>query len=235
MTDLTDQVFIITGASRGIGRATALLLALQGAQVVCVARSIDELTEVAQKTNGLAIPADVCDDDDVQMIVTETLSRYGRLDGIVCNAGVGAFGPLETLAPDEWDRMFQVNVKGTFLLCRAAVPYFREQGKGHIIGIASDVSKRTFENGTLYGASKYAQDALLGSLRKEVRSAGIKVSVIYPGLVDTHFNDEQPGTPDREKTHLRPSDIAQAVRYVLEAPAHVVVDELMLHPVTQQW
>ncbi len=235
MTDLTDHVIIVTGASRGIGRATALLLALQGATVVAVARSPDELADLTLKTQGLSVVADVADDADAQRVVAETLRHYGRLDAVVCNAGVGSFGPLESLEAEEWDRIFQTNVKGTFLLCKYAVPHFKAQKSGHIVGIASDVSRRTFENGTLYGASKYAQDALLGSLRKEVRPHGIKVSVVYPGLVDTYFAESTPGSSATETTHLRPADIAQAVRYVLEAPAHVVVDELMIHPLTQEW
>ncbi|SHK17311.1 SDR family oxidoreductase [Hymenobacter psychrotolerans] len=235
MTDLTDQVAIVTGASRGIGRATALLLAMQGAKVVCVARSADELEEVAHKTRGLAIPADVSDADDAQNVADEALRHFGRLDILVCNAGVGSFNLLEHFSATEWDRMFDVNVKGTFLLCKAVVPHFKAQRSGHIVGIASDVARRTFEHGTAYGASKFAQDAVLASLRKEVRPHGVKVSTIYPGLVDTYFNDSLPGSPDAEKTHLKPSDVAQAVRYVLEAPAHVVVDELMLHPLTQEW
>lgn len=235
MTDLTDQVAIVTGASRGIGRATALLLALQGAKVVAVARSKEEIAELTQKTQGLSIVADVADDEDARRIIDETLRHFGRLDILICNAGVGSFSALEHFEAAEWDRIFDTNVKGTFLLCKYAVPHFKAQQRGHIVGVASDVSKRTFERGTVYGASKFAQDALLGSLRKEVRPHGIKVSVIYPGLVDTYFDDSQPGSIEAEKTHMRPSDIAQAVRYVLEAPAHVVVDELMLHPTTQEW
>ncbi|WP_460613213.1 MULTISPECIES: SDR family oxidoreductase [Hymenobacter] len=235
MTDLTDQVAIVTGASRGIGRATALLLAMQGAKVVAVARSSEELNELNAKTQGLAIPADVSDEADAELVVTETLSRFGRLDILICNAGVGSFNLLENYEADEWERMFNVNVKGTFLMCKAVVPHLKAQGSGHIVGVASDVAKRTFEHGTVYGASKFAQDAMLGSLRKEVRPFGVKVSTIYPGLVDTYFNESKPGGLDTEKTHLKPSDVAQAIRYVLEAPAHVVVDELMLHPLTQEW
>jgi NADP-dependent 3-hydroxy acid dehydrogenase YdfG len=235
MTDLTDQVAIVTGASRGIGKAIALLLALQGAKVVAVARTEEELTELTNKTQGLSIVADVVMESDAQQVIEGTLLHYGRLDILVCNAGVGSFNELEHFTLSEWDRIFDTNVKGTFLLCKAALPHFKAQKKGHIVGIASDVSKRTFAHGTAYGASKYAQDALLASLRKEVRPFGIKVSTIYPGLVDTYFNDTKPGSTEAEKTHLRPADVAQAVRYVLEAPAHVVVDELMLHPVTQEW
>jgi NADP-dependent 3-hydroxy acid dehydrogenase YdfG len=235
MTDLTDQVAIVTGASRGIGKAIALLLALQGAKVVAVARSEAELEELTHKTQGLCIVADISNEEDANYVVQETLSRFGRLDILVCNAGVGSFNELEQFDAAEWDRIFDTNVKGTFLLCKAAVPHFKAQKSGHIVGITSDVAKRTFAHGTVYGASKFAQDAVLASLRKEVRPHGIKVSTIYPGLVDTYFNDTIPGSAEAEKTHLRPGDVAQAVRYVLEAPAHVVIDELMLHPMTQEW
>lgn len=235
MTDLTNQVAIVTGASRGIGKAIALLLAQQGATVVAVARSEEELLELGQQTQGLGIVADVSDEADAQRIIDETLRHYGRLDVLVCNAGVGSFAELENFSAAEWDRIFDTNVKGTFLLCKAAVPHFKAQKKGHIVGITSDVAKRTFAHGTAYGASKFAQDAVLASLRKEVRPHGIKVSTIYPGLVDTFFNDTTPGSAEAAQTHLRPADIAQAVCYVLQAPAHVVVDELMLHPLTQEW
>ncbi|MCI1188041.1 SDR family oxidoreductase [Hymenobacter sp. DH14] len=235
MTDLTNQVVIISGASRGIGKAIALLLALQGATVVAVSRSEQELSDLTHKTRGLSIVADIADEEDARHVVAETLRHYGRLDILICNAGVGSFAELEQFTGEEWDRIFDTNVKGTFLLCKAAVPHFKAQKRGHIVGITSDVAKRTFSHGTAYGASKFAQDAVLASLRKEVRPHGIKVSTIYPGLVDTYFNDTTPGSPEAEKTHLRPADVAQAVRYVLEAPAHVVVDELMLHPLTQEW
>lgn len=234
MTDLTNQVILITGASRGIGRATALLLALQGAHVVLVARSDDELLDLATKTQGLPLVADVSDEADVKHVVAEAIRHFGRLDAVVCNAGVGTFNELEYFSLEEWERMFATNVRGTFLLCKYAVPHFKTRRKGHIVGITSDVAKRTFPNGTAYGASKFAQDALLGSLRKEVRPHGIKVSTIYPGLVDTYFSG-QPGGEATAHTHLRPQDVAQAVRYVLEAPPHVVIDELMLHPITQEW
>ena len=235
MTDLTNCVIIVSGASRGIGRATALLLALQGATVVAVARSADELDDLTAKTKGLSIVADVADEADAEHVVAETLRRYGRLDAVICNAGVGSFNELEHFGAAEWDRIFDTNVKGTFLLCKFAVPHFKAQKSGHIVAITSDVARRTFAHGTAYGASKYAQDALLGSLRKEVRPHGVKVSAIMPGLVDTYFNDAAPGSAEAYNTHLRPADVAQAVRYVLEAPAHVVIDELMLHPLTQEW
>ena len=231
---LENQVILISGASRGIGHATALLLAQQGARVALLARAADELHALAAQTRGLALPADVTNEAEVQRAIAQTLAHYGRLDALICNAGVGSFAELENFSLDEFERQFATNVRGTFLLCKHAVPYFKSQRKGHIVGIASDVAKRTFAYGTAYGATKYAQDALLGSLRKEVRPHGVKVSVIYPGMVDTYFNGP-PGGEATAHTHLRPADVAQAVGYVLAAPAHVVVDELMLHPLSQEW
>ena len=117
MTDLTNQVAIVSGASRGIGKAISLLLALQGATVVAVARSEQELSDLTHKTRGLSIVADIADEADAQHVVAETLRHYGRLDILICNAGVGSFAELEQFTGEEWDRIFDTNVKGTFLLC----------------------------------------------------------------------------------------------------------------------
>lgn len=127
-----------------------------------------------------------------------------------------------------------VNVKGSFLLSKAALPHLKAARHGHILAVASDVSKRTFANGSLYCASKYAQDAFFAALRREVRPHNIKVSVIYPGLVDTHFHNSGPGQ-DKNHWYMRAEDIASAIAYVINTPPHVCVDELMLHPMGQDW
>lgn len=229
------NIILLTGASRGIGAATATLLASQGHRLALVARDSPDLHALAQATGGLAIPADVSTEADARRAVDTTLAHFGALDVVICNAGVGSFAELEQFTADEFDRIFAVNVRGTFLLCKYAVPHFKQQRRGQLIGVASDVSKRTFAHGTAYGASKYAQDALLGSLRKEVRPFGVKVSVVYPGMVDTSFNGDVPGDPAKTATHLRPEAIAQAIAYVLQQPPGVVVDELIIHPLTQEW
>ena len=223
------QVILLTGASRGIGAATASLLRQHGHHVAAVSRT------PANTPGQLNLAADVSQEAEVQRAIAETLAHYGRLDAVIANAGVGSFTELENFTAAEFDRIFATNVRGTFLLAKYAVPHFKAQKSGHFIGIASDVSKRTFAHGTAYGASKYAQDALLGSLRKEVRPHGIKVSVIYPGLVDTSFGGDAPNDPAKATTHLRPEDVAAAVAYVLHQPPQVVIDELMLHPLTQEW
>jgi NADP-dependent 3-hydroxy acid dehydrogenase YdfG len=126
------------------------------------------------------------------------------------------------------------NVKGSFLMCRAAIPHMKEQGSGHIINIASDVAKRTFSGGSLYCASKYAQDAFSASLRKELRSHGIKVSVVYSGLVDSSFHAEPQGATSH-RGWLRNEDMARSIAFIAAQPAHVVIDELMIHPLSQEY
>jgi NADP-dependent 3-hydroxy acid dehydrogenase YdfG len=222
-------VILLTGASKGIGAATADLLRQQGHHVVAVSRS------PADTAGQLNIAADISREEDVKRTIDTTLAHFGRLDAVIANAGVGSFTELENFSAEEFDRIFATNVRGTFLLAKYATPHFKARRSGHFIGIASDVAKRTFAHGTAYGASKFAQDALFGSLRKEVRPFGVKVSVIYPGMVDTYFNGEAPGDPAKTTTHLRAEDVANAIVYVLNQPAAVVVDELMLHPLTQEW
>ncbi|HAS43408.1 MAG TPA: NAD(P)-dependent oxidoreductase [Microscillaceae bacterium] len=230
---------IITGASRGIGRAVALELAQQGIQVILIARNSQELTELQtqiEQAGGKAdfYALDIAQASEVQPAIEQMLSKYSQVDYLINNAGVGSFQEFEAFEEAELDRILNVNIKGTFLLTKALVKHMKTRQQGHIVTIASDVSKRTFPNGSVYCASKYAQDALMSALRKEVRSAGIKVSTIYPGLVDTHFNGNKPGEDDN-KNWLKPEDIAQSVSYVLNAPAHVVVDELMIHPLEQEY
>ncbi|MFM2360626.1 MAG: hypothetical protein RLY16_2619, partial [Bacteroidota bacterium] len=161
-------------------------------------------------------------------------AQFGRIDVVVNNAGFGIFKPAAEITADEWDQIFATNAKGTFLVSKAAIPFMKAQGAGHIINIASDVAKRTFANGSLYCASKYAQDAFSMALRKEVRSLGIKVSVVYSGLVDSYFHADPQGDASHE-TWLKNEDMANAISFIIEQPAHVVIDELMIHPLSQDY
>jgi NADP-dependent 3-hydroxy acid dehydrogenase YdfG len=236
---LQNKIAVVSGASRGIGRAVAENLAAAGATVLLLARHEDELNEVVnfiQKNGGKAkaFVFNITEENRVKEFIAEAQVSFGRIDILINNAGIGSFHPVTDTNSDFWDQVMDVNVKGTFLLSKHSVPIMQKQYSGHIINIASDAAKRTFENGGLYCASKYAQDAFSSVLRKEVRKHGIKVSVIYPGLVDTFFNGGKPGNPENE-SHLKPYDIAQAVNYIISTPAHVVVDELMIHPVSQEY
>ena len=236
---LQTKIAVVAGASRGIGRAIATQLAAAGAQVILLARNQSDLNEaVAEITQegGLAAAfvLDISDEQAVKSVFQQITQQYKRIDILVNNAGIGEFYLVSETSASFWDEVMNTNVKGTFMCSKEAVIQMQKQGVGHIVSIASDVAKRTFANGALYCSSKYAQDAFSSALRKEVRKDGIKVSVVYPGLVDTYFNKSQPGNP-ANASHLKPEDIAASVLHILAAPKHVVIDELMIHPIAQDY
>ncbi|MCY7351895.1 MAG: SDR family oxidoreductase, partial [Cytophagaceae bacterium] len=229
-----NKTILITGASKGIGRALALKLATEGANLGLVARSQPELeslkTEI-ERAGGQAelFVGNVADERLAIQAVAKMVDRFGRLDAVVNNAGFGIFKQAEEISAADWDSVYETNVKGTFLFSREAVKAMKRTGSGHIVNVASDVAKRVFDGGSLYCSSKFAQDAFSMALRKEVRPHGIKVSVIYSGLVDTHFH----ALPQGDAKHadwLTSENMADTIHFVLSAPAHVVIDELMVHP-----
>ncbi len=230
---------IITGASRGIGRSIALKMAHENFVVVNIARNAEDLVtlenEITQKgETARSFPLDISSEVQVNEAIKNIVDEFGQIDVLINNAGFGIFKNADQLSGDEWSQVMDVNAKGTFLLSKAVIPFMKKAGKGHIIGVATDVSKRVIAEGSLYCASKYAQDAFLGALRKEVRKDNIKVSVVYPGLVDTHFHGKTTG--DNSQTEfLKPADVANAVVYIANAPSHVVIDELMIHPISQDY
>lgn len=233
---LENKTVIISGASRGIGRATALLLAQNGANVVITARNVIELKQVEAEGDGriVAVPGDVSSEVDMQRVVQTALDRFGRLDIVINNAGYGVFKNVDEISVDEWDELMATNVKGTFLLTKAALPTLKAQGSGHVVVVASDVAKRTFAGGSLYTASKYAQEAFTGALRKEVRPFGIKVTGVYSGLVDSHFHAKGHGH-ESSKNYLQSEDMAESMLFIVSRPAHVVIDEFMVHPLEQEY
>ena len=233
--DLQNKTILITGASKGIGRALAKMLAAKGANLGLIARSGDELLTLQTELSTLGVEVkifvgSVADEAFVKSVV----ANYTQIDAIVNNAGFGVFKQAENITTSEWDSIYDTNVKGTFLFCREIVPVMKANGGGHIINVASDVAKRVFDGGSLYCSSKYAQDAFSMALRKEVRKDGIKVSVVYSGLVDTHFHSREEGDP-HQSDYLTSQNMADAITYILEAPKHVVIDELMIHPLSQEY
>ncbi len=234
--NLTNKTIIISGASRGLGRAAARLFAEKGANVVATARTADDLkTLEAENPDKIAVVAgDVANEADMQQVVQTALDRFGGIDIVINNAGYGVFKNVDELSVDEWDALMSTNVKGTFVLTKAALPTLKAQKSGHIVVVASDVAKRTFAGGSLYTASKYAQEAFMGALRKEVRPDGIKVSGVYSGLVDSHFHEKGHGH-ETSANWLKEQDMAEALYYIISQPAHVVIDELMIHPLEQDY
>ena len=232
---MSTKTIIISGASRGIGRATALLLAQQGNNVIATARNQADLDDLATENPAIVVVAgDVADEAAMNRVVQTAISRFGSLDVVINNAGYGIFRNVDEITVTEWDDLMATNVKGTFLLTKAALPHLKAQQSGHILVVASDVAKRTFAGGSLYTASKYAQEAFMGAVRKEVRPFGIKVSGVYSGLVDSHFHAVGQGA-ESSQNWLKENDMAEAIAFIVNQPAHVVIDELMIHPLEQEY
>jgi NADP-dependent 3-hydroxy acid dehydrogenase YdfG len=233
--DLQNKTILITGASKGIGRALAKMLAAKGVNLGLIARSGDELLALQTELSALGVEVkifvgSVADEAFVKSVV----ANYTQIDAVVNNAGFGVFKQATNITTAEWDSIYDTNVKGTFLFCREIVPVMKANGGGHIINVASDVAKRVFDGGSLYCSSKYAQDAFSMALRKEVRKDNIKVSVVYSGLVDTHFHSLEEGDAHQAE-YLTSENMADSITYILSAPKHVVIDELMIHPMSQDY
>jgi 3-oxoacyl-[acyl-carrier protein] reductase len=231
--DLSGQVALVTGASRGIGRCIAEAIARCGATVVALARGESQLQDVCARleaAGGAAIPvrADVSSRDDVRRafaVVDERLG--GRLDILVNNAGIGRFGPIEEFAVEEWDLVMAVNVRGTFLCSQEAVRRMKPRQRGYIINIASVVGLKGYAQQGAYTASKHGVVGLTKTLAAEVHGTGIKVSVICPGGVDTDLVGR--ARPDLERRELmQPEEIAQTVLYLLALPPRATVDSIYI-------
>lgn len=230
---LDGKVALITGASRGIGRAIAVAFAGEGARVVLFARKGEDLEKVAgevQAAGGeaLLVPGDVALARDVERAVDETVARWGSIDILVNNAGIGFFAPLGELTEAQWDQMMAVNLKGPFLFSKAVWPLFANQMGGHVINISSVGGVTTKEGGSGYSATKWGLRAMTDTLRKEAKPYGIKVSIVGPGSVDTSFGDKEPGRGP--SWALRPEDVAQVVLDLAAAPAGVVINEVIMRP-----
>jgi NADP-dependent 3-hydroxy acid dehydrogenase YdfG len=234
---LTNQVVIVTGASRGIGPAIAEALAAEGAKVVLSARNEAELQKVsaqiaAKGGTTLVVPCDVSQEEQVLQLFAKTKEAFGRVDILVNNAGVGVFGPFHESTTEQWDWVMEITLKGAYLCAREAVKAMLEQGEGLIINIGSDLSYKTSANCSVYGAAKYAVGALTQTINKEYRTKGIRCTGIYPGMIDTYFAGSEMGA-DYKVDWLKAQDLAEAVRYVATQPKYVRIDEIRMHPMIQ--
>ena len=227
---LSGKVAIVTGASRGIGRSIALVLAREGAAVGLVARTAEQLAAVCEEIGGLggraiALSADVSVERDVIQVVKEAVETFGRLDILVNNAGLGIFGPLQEMRVQDWDRVMAVNARGPFLFCREAIPFLREQSSSHIVNIASAVGHEGYANQSAYGASKHALLGMTKALAREVQSDGIRVHAVSPGGVDTGLIGD--ARPDLDRSVLmKPEDIADIVLFLVTRQGNAVIDEV---------
>jgi NADP-dependent 3-hydroxy acid dehydrogenase YdfG len=222
-------VFLITGASTGIGAATAHAAAEAGHRVVLAARSADKLDALAGELGGddvaLAVPTDVTDFAAQERLVAATLERFGRLDVVFANAGFGAKRGFLEESPEHWRAMVLTNVLGAAYTIRATIPALRES-HGHLI-LTSSVAGRRALPGSLYSATKHAVTAMGESLRQEADGA-FRVTTIEPGMVDTPFFQNPP-----KIKALEPRDIANAVLWAVQQPPHVDVNEILIRPTAQ--
>jgi NADP-dependent 3-hydroxy acid dehydrogenase YdfG len=227
---MADPVFLITGASSGIGEATARRAAEAGFRVVLAARRAELLEQLAEELGGaeraLAIRCDVTEWADQQLLAETALSRFGRIDVAFANAGFGATRGFLEETPEHWKSMVLTNVYGAALTIRATLPALKES-RGHLLLTGSVAGRRALA-GSLYSATKWAVTAMSEAARLELNGTGVRVTLIEPGTVDTPFFDSA------VEDALEPDDIARAVMFAVEQPPHVDVNELLVRPTSQE-
>jgi NADP-dependent 3-hydroxy acid dehydrogenase YdfG len=241
---IEGKVVAITGASSGIGEATALLLAERGAKVVLGARRPDRLEALAARIAAaggeVAVkPTDVTDSGDLTDLVALAVERYGKLDVLVSNAGVMPVSPLDELRVDDWEAMVDVNIKGVLYGIAAALPLFRRQGFGHFINTASTAAFRVTPGQSVYAGTKMAVRAVSEGLRQEAGDR-LRVTIISPGMTSTNFAEAvtDPATraqleERRDAIAMPPDAVARAIAFAIEQPSSVDVGEVVIRPTAQ--
>jgi NADP-dependent 3-hydroxy acid dehydrogenase YdfG len=226
---MPDAVFLITGASSGIGAETARHAARAGYRLVLAARSADKLEQLAAELGGderaIAVSCDVTEWDQQERMVALVLERFGRLDVAWANAGFGAARGFLNESPEHWRAMVLTNVYGAALTIRATIPALRES-RGHLLLTGSVAGRRALP-GSLYSATKWAVTGMGESARQELDGSGVRVTLIEPGMVDTPFFDNPVSGA------LEPADVARAVIYAVSQPPHVDVNEILVRPTAQ--
>jgi NADP-dependent 3-hydroxy acid dehydrogenase YdfG len=245
---LEGKVAAITGASSGIGEATAVALAGAGAAVAIGARREDRLKALESRISesggrALALPVDVADEQSARSFVSETHSQLGGLDILVNNAGVMLLGPVEGADTSHWRTMVEVNLLGLLYCTHAALPLMREAGGGHIVNLSSVAGRSANAGSAVYNLTKFGVGAFSEALRQEVSSAGIRTTIIEPGFVDTELqgHNEHPAVLENiEKMRqslpevLQSEDIANAILYAVTTPQRVDVNEVLIRPTGQR-
>jgi len=244
--NIEGKVVVITGASSGLGEATARLLSAQGASVVLGARRIDRLRVLADELSrrggkALAVPTDVVQCDQVKRLVDAAVQTYGRIDVMINNAGLMPQALLERLKIDEWNQMIDVNIKGVLYGIAAALPHMKQQKAGHFINVSSVAGHRVGPGFAVYAATKYAVRALSEGLRQEVKPYNIRTTVISPGAVATELpntvTDPQAAERIRKfyaEVAIPAESFARAVAFAMSQPEEVDVNEILFRPTRQE-
>ena len=243
--DLSGRVVAITGASSGIGEATALACARAGAAVALAARRMDRIEELAERITGdggtaLAIRTDVGEEAQAGEFVRRAAAELGRLDVLVNNAGVMLLGPIEGADTEEWRRMVHANVFGVLYCTHAALPLMRAQGSGHVVTVSSVAGRFARPGSAVYNLTKFGVGAFSEALRQEVAPAGIRVTLIEPGAVATELPEHnRPEIQEvirgvfKDVEPLSAEDIANGILYAIGSPPNVAVNELLIRPAGQ--
>jgi NADP-dependent 3-hydroxy acid dehydrogenase YdfG len=241
------KLALVTGATSGIGKATAMLLAENGYSLILTGRRTETLdavkkeAEIKHKAEVLALNFDVRDKEAVEKAIEALPERWRKIDVLVNNAGLAVgLNHIQDGVVDDWERMIDTNVKGLLYITRAVAPLMIERGSGHIINIGSIAGTEVYENGNVYCASKHAVEALTKGMRIDMLKHGIKVTGIRPGMVETEFSNVRfKGDDERAKmtyqgfTPLFAEDIAETILFVLNRPSHVNINEMVVMPTAQ--
>ncbi|MCW3026959.1 MAG: oxidoreductase [Solirubrobacterales bacterium] len=243
--DLSGQVVAVTGASSGIGEATALACAHAGAAVALAARRSDRIQSLAERIareggRAIAVPTDVGDEGQAQAFIERAHAELGRLDVLVNNAGVMLLGPIENAPTEEWRQMIHVNVFGVLYCTHAALPLMHAQGSGHIVNVSSVAGRVARAGSGVYNLTKFGVGAFSESLRRETVEMGVRVTLIEPGAVATELaSHNRPEVREQISkrfggiTLLTAEDIANAILYAIGQPRHVSVNEMLIRPSEQ--
>jgi NADP-dependent 3-hydroxy acid dehydrogenase YdfG len=244
--NIEGKVVVITGASSGLGEATARLLSAQGASVVLGARRVDRLQSLADELTGsggkaFAVATDVTHCDQVKRLVDAAVQTFGRIDVMINNAGIMPRAPLERLNIEDWDRTIDVNIKGVLYGIAAALPQMKQQKAGHIINVSSVAGHKVGPGFVVYAATKHAVRALSEGLRQEVKPYNIRTTVISPGAVATELPNSVTEPDIAESIHKYYEEIAipaesfaQAVAFAMSQPEEVDVNEILFRPTRQE-
>lgn len=244
---LDDSVALVTGASSGIGAATARELAGEGASVALAARREGRLESLASEIEddggeALVVPTDATEESQVREMVDTTVEELGGLDVLVNNAGVMLLEPVAEADPDDWQQMLELNVHGLMVASQAALEVMQEEGEGDIVNLSSVAGRKAYAGSSGYNASKFGVTAFSEALREEVVDSDIRVTTIEPGVVDTELADHIPDEDQKEMVEemmnemepLRPEDIARSIRFAVTQPSHVDVNEILIRPTRQE-
>ncbi|MEH2328692.1 SDR family oxidoreductase [Nostoc sp.] len=244
--NIEGKIVVITGASSGLGEATARLLFAQGASVVLGARRTDRIQSLVDELSGsggkaLAVTTDVTHCDQVKRLVDAAVQTYGRIDVIINNAGLMPHSPLERLKIDDWNQTIDVNIKGVLYGIAAALPYMKQQKAGHIINVSSVAGHKVGPGSAVYAATKHAVLALSEGLRQEVKPYNIRTTVISPGAVATELPNSitEPDVAENihkfyEKMAIPADSFARAVAFAMSQPEEVDVNEILFRPTSQE-